>query len=444
MKILLVAPATKEYRFNPKQGHNLMKMFRFSLLSVLSVAACTPPKHEIKIIDEHVDYLDFDINVDVVGVSFMTAHANRAYEIGDEFLKRNRVVVFGGYHPTFMADEALNHCNAVVKGEAENLWPQLLRDMEKNKLKRVYSAGETTDLAQLQIPPRHLLKKKNYVNINAVQATRGCDNECEFCSVSSFFKQKQRFRPIDKVMEEIETLDSKFFLFIDDNITGDIEYAKRLFESLIPFKKKWVSQTSITITDDPELLKLAAQSGCCGLFIGIESVNSKSLAEVNKGFNKVEQYKTAIKKLHHHGICIEAGLMFGFDSDDLSVFEMTMDFTDRVNLDGAQVSVVTPLPGTAFFTRLQKAGRIFDYNWQHYDYRNVIFTPMLMTAEQLQQGFDWFSQEFYRKKRIVKRIANNLIKGNVYSTLVLSLPVNIAYYNFAKKFGVKTQLPTAC
>jgi radical SAM superfamily enzyme YgiQ (UPF0313 family) len=275
MKILLITPCIEKYLIKPGEKSKEVKLFRFSMLSVLTVAACTPKQHEVEIIDEHIDTVDFDSDADVVGISFMTAHAPRAYELGEKFKQRGKTVVFGGFHPTFMTSEALQHCDAVVKGEAENTWPRVLRDIENHRLQRVYQSRQPVDLGTLQPVPRHLLKKTGYMTINAVQASRGCKNACEFCSVSPFYGKMQRFRPVDRVVEELNSIPGMFVLFIDDNITGDPEYAKKLFRAMIPLRKKWISQASLKIADDEELVKLAAKSGCCGLFVGLESINSR-------------------------------------------------------------------------------------------------------------------------------------------------------------------------
>jgi len=442
MKILLVTPCIEKYLLQPGEKSKEVKLFRFSMLSVLTVAACTPAEHEIKIIDEHIETVDFDDDTDVVGISFMTAHAPRAYQLGEEFRRRGKTVVFGGFHPTFMTEEALEHCDAVVIGEAENTWPRVLRDIENNTLQRVYRSRLPVDLAILQPVPRHLLKKKGYITINAVQVSRGCNNACEFCSVSPFYGKKQRFRPIDRVVEELQSIPGMFVLFIDDNITGDAEYAKKLFRAMIPLKKKWISQASLKIADDGELVKLAARSGCCGLFVGLESINSRSLKEVEKGFNRTERYGESIRKLQEAGIGIETGLIFGFDHDDLSVFERTLEFLLKHNIDAIQVSALTPLPGTRLYEKMLKEKRIIDHRWEHYDYRHVVFRPRNMKPEQLQNGVDWIIREFYSGRHIARRVFNNFAKPNLFRNLFVTLPINIGYHRDTRWWDIHGQLPT--
>ena len=442
MKILLVAPCIQKYLLDPGEKPKEVKLFRFSMLSVLTVAACTPKEHEVKIVDEHIEAVDFDDDADVVGISFMTAHAPRAYQLGEEFRRRGKTVVFGGFHPTFMTAEALEHCDAVVMGEAENTWPRVLRDIENNRLQRVYQSRRPVNLGTLPAVPRHLLKKNGYITINTVQASRGCNNACEFCSVSPFYGRRQRFRPIDRVVEELQSIPGMFVLFIDDNITGDAEYAKRLFRAMIPLKKKWISQASLKIADDEELVKLAARSGCCGLFVGLESINSRSLKEVEKGFNRTEHYGESIRKLQDAGIGIETGLIFGFDHDDVSVFERTLEFLLKHNIDAIQVSALTPLPGTRLYEKMVREKRIIDYRWEHYDYRHVVFKPRNMRPGQLQNGVDWIIGEFYSTENIARRVFANFSKPNLFRNLFVTLPINIGYHRDARRWGIRGQLPT--
>jgi radical SAM superfamily enzyme YgiQ (UPF0313 family) len=442
MKVLLVAPAIEKYLLESGDKSKEVRMFRFSLLSLLTVAASIYKEHEVQIVDEHIDHLDFDEDIDVVGVSFMTAHSPRAYEIGDEFLKRGKIVIFGGFHPTFMPEEAGQHCSAVSVGEAENIFPQILFDIEHGSLKKEYSSEKLVDMSTINEPPRHLLKKNSYITINAVETSRGCTNSCEFCSIHKFHKGEQRFKPINNVMSDVEKIKSNFILFMDDNLISDENHAKELFKALIPLKKKWVSQVSIKIAENTELIKLAEKSGCIGIFTGLESINKLNLASIDKSFNKVENYIESIKKLHSHGIGVEAGLMFGFDEDDCSVFEKTMEFTEKAKIDAIQASIVTPLPGTKFFETLKCDGRIIDYNWRNYDFRHVVFAPKKMTPQQLQDGADWMIGEFYSTKRIINRIASNAFEGRLISTLIYTLPVNIAYHIDAKRWGINAVLPT--
>ena len=435
MKVHLIAPAKEHVRVT-REGEKPVnsKMFRFSLLSLLSVAACTPDDIEITITDEQVEPVIFDEPFDLVGITFMTALASRAYELASEYRKRGVPVVFGGYHTSLHAKEALRHCDAVCIGEAESTWPRLIDDYTSGRIERVYQSNTPADLSTLKWPRHDLIKKRHYITVNAVQAGRGCPNSCEFCSVAAFFHNRYRHRPVRDVIAEISSLKEKFFVFVDDNITAEPEYAKELFRRLEPLKKRWISQASITAADDDELIRLAARSGCKGLFVGIETLSEKNLNSLNKGFNDTNSYLHSIDRMRDNGIGVEAGIIFGMDDDDVGVFERTLDFCERAKIDAVQASILTPLPGTALYERYRAQDRIIDTDWSHYDYRHVVFKPRLMAPEQLQDGADWFIQQFYGTGSIAKRAMKAAFQLGPLGSLLFALPLNIAYHTGSRKW----------
>lgn len=306
MNILLVAPASGSWRSIGKKKVFNGKTFRFSMLSLLAVAAESPPNVNVQIIDEQVDEIPWNDSFDLVGITCMTAAAPRAYKIADNFRNRSIPVVLGGMHPTFCPDEASRHADSIVLGEAEGLWPNAVADAKNQCLKPIYSHSHLANLKGLKIPPRHLLISGKYGTIHAVQATRGCPHRCDFCSISAFNQASQRYRPIDEVIAEIANIPSRFFMFVDDNLTADKEYACQLFRKLIPLRKHWVTQTILAMADDKELVRLASRAGCVGVFIGMETFSEKNLNSVNKEFNRVEKYQEAIEILHGEGIGVEA------------------------------------------------------------------------------------------------------------------------------------------
>lgn len=442
MRIMLVAPAVDELRVVHGAGPPSSRVFRFSLLSLLSVAACTPDGHELILADEQVEPVDLDAPVDLVGISFMTAHAPRAYELASLFRRRGVKTVAGGYHPTFAAEEVSRHFDAVVVGEAECTWPQVVADAEAGRLQSIYRAAQPADLSCLCRPPRHLLRRSSYITVNTVQTGRGCPNGCRFCSISRFFNRSHRQRPLDDVIDEVAALDSRFILFIDDNIIADPEYARCLFARLAPLRKKWISQCSITIADDVELVRRAARSGCVGLFVGLETVSKASLKEADKTFNRVADYRRAVQRLHDQGIGVESGVVFGFEHDDESVFERTLEFIERIELDAIQASILTPLPGTALFDEMNAAGRIIDRNWRHYDFRHVVFRPRRMTVQQLQHGADWVIGEFYSLPRVLGRLGRSVRQLGLAPTALMALPINFGYRQRVKQWKIRGTSPT--
>ena len=425
MKIRLIDPAYEHPYISHSQ--KVIKNIWFARLTLTTLAALTPPEIEVKITDENVEPVDFDEDVDLVGVTGMLMHAPRAYQIAERFRQRGIPVVMGGPHASSLSLEAKEHVDAVVIGEAENVWEGLIEDVRKGCLKPFYRADAFCSMEKLPFPRLDLLRKDAYMTINCVQTTRGCPHQCDFCHVTHFFGKTYRCRPVDEVIEEVKRLEGDFLVFIDDNIAGNRRYAKELFTRLRPLKKQWASQASMTLTRDPELLKLAAESGCVSLFIGVESLSSENLKDVNKSFNQVHQLGEAMKAVHDHDIMVLAGFIFGLDHDDEGVFERTLRFCERNRIELPTFFLLTPLPGTALFQRMESEGRLLHKDWGQYNGATVVFKPRLMTEETLQRGFNWACKEGYSWGSIFKRVFHPQQR---FFTRVLS---NIAYRSIAQK-----------
>jgi radical SAM superfamily enzyme YgiQ (UPF0313 family) len=291
------------------------------MLSLLAVAALSPKDSCIRIIDEQIEEVPFDEHFDVVGITFMTAVAPRAYEISRVFRAKGIRVVFGGFHTTLNPDETTQHADAIVVGSASGAWENQLRDLEAGELRKIYY-GDLDPHIPAELP-RYLLNKSNYITMNATHTTLGYESHCQFCSISAFYQGKRHERDIDEVIREISNFRESFFMFVDDNLTQDRSYIYRLLERLIPLKKKWGTQASIDIAGDDELLRLLRDTGCVGLFIGLETFSEKALEEQEKRFNTPRHYRDAIDRIHSCGMFVEAGIMFGFDHDSPDVFQKT-------------------------------------------------------------------------------------------------------------------------
>ncbi len=215
-------------------------------------------------------------------------------------------------------------------------------------------------------------------------------------------------------------------MFVDDNIIADREFAIKLFKKMIPLKKRWVSQCSIIIADDDELLEYAGKASCIGLFIGIESVDSKNLSMVDKSFNKPGEYKKKIQKINRAGIGVQAGMIVGLDSDDKGVFQRNLDFLQAAGIGALQLAILTPQPGTPLRKQFEQEDRIIDNNWDHYDYRHTVIKPKLMTPDELQAGADWLYVQYYRLDRIILRTARALFKVGFYPA-VMTWRLNMTY-----------------
>ena len=445
LKILLVLPAGERVRVtreNPKVPQRAM--LRFSVLSLTVVAALTPREHEVQIVDENVEPLDFDIDCDVVGITFMTALAPRAYEIAEKFRQRGKLVVAGGYHATLCPEDAAQHFDALVIGDAEGAWERLLADVQEGTLRRVYrqtdssalNPGAAQGVLQTPVPRRELLRHtaRHYATINAVQAGRGCRHNCRYCSVTVFHGRKYRRRPVAEVVAELRAL-PRNFIFVDDNIIAEREYALELFHAMIPLRKRWVSQCSVLIADDPELLQLAHAAGCRGLFIGIETDSDENLAAMNKQFNQTGSYAGRLHRIRRAGIGVIAGMIVGMDADNTGVFERTLRFLQATQIDAVQLNILTPLPGTPLHADMDGASRVTDRDWSHYDYRHVVFQPARMTAKELQAGADWLYAQFYRLDRILSRFARAVFTVG-WMPALLSLKLGLTYRYDNKREGI--------
>lgn len=403
-------------------------------LSLPLLAGLTPRDVDVRLIDENVEAADTKTPADWVAITCMTASAPRAYEIADGFRGRGIPVVMGGIHPTVMPDEASAHADAVVVGEAEPIWQQIIRDLAGNRLKPRYENFGLADLSAMPLPRRDLLRGERYVTTNVVQTARGCPNGCSFCSVSSVFGTRYRFRPIPEIIEEVRLLRG-WVGFVDDNIVGSPRRAKELFEALIPLKIRWVGQGDLSMARDPELMSLAVRSGCQAMFVGLESVSQENLRAVSKRPNVGTDMSDAIRKIHKAGIEIIGSFVLGLDGDDTEVFKRTAEFAKGHKLAAAQFSVLTPFPGTVVHRELEREGRITNHDWSQYTMSNVVFTPRNMTAQQLQEGQKATYRSFYSIQSIFRRALT--VRGK----LLLRLLVNMSYRFIGRGKGLCSGIP---
>lgn len=381
-------------------------MFRFPYLSVTTLAALTPETWEVIIEDENVAPVDFDYPVDLVGITALTPLAPRAYEIAKQYAARGVKVVMGGFHATWMPEEALNHVDSVVIGEAEGIWGEVISDCEKGQLQRRYMKGERTDISGIPVARRDLLPKNGYFFINTMQTTRGCPFDCEFCSVSAFYGKTYRMRPLEDVARELDTIagGANFLFIVDDNVTGNHAYAKQLFSLLKEYPFKWLSQTSIKFAENPELLTLARESGCYGMFIGFESLSQDALNRLNKRFNKADTYAEAIKRIHDQGIGIQGSFIFGYDWDTRKSFDDVYEFCYKTKLDNVLFNVLTPFPGTRVFREMQDEGRLITNDWSQYDMAHVVYRPRNMSPDELQLMYNEINDRFYSLPAFFSRL----------------------------------------
>ena len=406
MKILLVFPRIEHgaSTFRDK-GSWASFLFGYPIITLPHIAAITPKKYDVRIVNENLETLNFDEEADIVGITCYTMTAPRVYEIADEFRKRGKKVVLGGYHPTAMPDEAGKHADSIALGMAEANWPKLLNDAENGKLKPIYERDNNFDMAD--IPPiRRDLIKHNPLQ-GAVQTTRGCTNKCEFCAISSFCQHGVKQRPIKNVVEEIKQMPNNLYVIHDPHLTQNRKYAMELFKELIKQKirKSWVSNgtTNILASVDNEWLRLAQKSGCVEWFVGFESVSQAALDGIKKTHNKVENFKKMIKRVHDYGMTIQGGIIFGFDEDTPDIFDATIEKLNEFEMDVLEVNILTPYPGTPLFDKLEREGRLITRDWSRYNQVDVVFKPKHMTEKELLEGAKKVAKEFYSWPNIIKR-----------------------------------------
>jgi radical SAM superfamily enzyme YgiQ (UPF0313 family) len=403
------------------------RYFRFSMLSSLYVAAAMPPGVETRLVDEDIRAVDFDADADLIGITFMTYNAPRAYEIADRFRnEKHKPVIVGGYHPTFAPEEAIRHADAVCIGDAEDTVPRMMEDFAAGALKPFYRS-QLPSMAGLPRLNRSLIRARDYAPIDAVEATRGCPQHCTFCSITAFHEHRHRTRPVAEVIDELKTLGPRV-QFMDDSLVGDLDYARELFRAMIPLRKHWFSQCGIQIAQDEELLELARRSGCHGVFIGFETLSQPGLRAWGKLANVGKDYREVIDRLHAAGMAVFAAVVFGGDEDEPEVFGRTLEFLLQANVETLQATRLTPFPGTPLFTQLDRDGRIFDKNWGHYDFDHVVFEPRHMSPATLDAGVAWVVREFHTTSRIATRVRRCLRYLDPWVVLVGVIPINVGFH----------------
>ena len=383
---------------------------RLTPLALATLAALTPPDIDVGFSDDQIHPIDLNDGfqgADLVAISVMSKTAYRAYQIADACREKGIKVVLGGIHPTVLPEEASAHADVVVVGEAEILWPRVIADFQANRLQRFYRQDGVVDMNHSPVPQRGIFKShsRSYVPLDVVQTTRGCPFDCDFCTVNPVFGSRFRMREIEKVVAEVQGLTRWGILFADDNVIGNVPYFQKLFTALEPLKLRWIGEASLAGLDNEQNLKILQKSGCKALFIGFESL-SPQLKTIGKPQNNPARYGEVIRKLHDHGIIAYAAFIFGFDFDDPSVFERTVEFAIANKVILAQFAILTPYPGTRLYTRLQAEGRLLQDKWGLVPNQEILaphFRPQLMEPEQLREGWKWAWREFYSFSSIWKR-----------------------------------------
>ena len=428
MRVLLIGPTALDINGQP------IKQRRLHLpgLTLPMLAAVTPPECEPHLVSETVDDIPFDEHWDLVGITGMGSGIVRAWQIADEFKRRNTTVVVGGIAASLLGPEAsLNHADSVVVGEAEEVWPNLIDDYAGGRLQPVYRMARRPPIDSLPLPRYDLMNPAKLGVWRPVQATRGCPFTCNFCSITAFFEAGYRKRPVEQVLRDVRAAKrsgSRYIAFLDDNIGVDWNYCAQLWEALIPEKIRWVSQCSLHIAEKPALLKLARESGCRLLSFGIETTSPESLTAIDKEWNRPERYRKAIAAIRRHGIDVSTEMIIGLDGDDPSVFQKTYDFIMENRISVPRIHIMTPIPGTPLFNELKKDGRIVSEDFSRFSGGQVIFRPRHLEPAELQAGYWQLYERLFTWRNILRRVVRNRASLGPYMRAFV-LGVNMHYRN---------------
>lgn len=424
MRILLVQPTTKYPDKKPLRSRTRWLVG----MTLPYLAGLTPKGIQVELADDRLGPIPYERRYDLVGITATCATSERAYEIAGEFRRRQVPVVMGGFHITLHPEEALKHCDAIVVGEAESVWPQVLEDARHRRLQERYQAADFHPLSGLPRPRLELIDYRRYrVKIIPTQTTRGCPYHCAFCEVPIVYGHTYRRRPLGEVIEEIKTntriTGLRNIYFIDDNLTGHREYARELFKALMPLQVRWSCLWTINTSRDEELLDLAKKSGCSHVNIGIENLCSESINSIDKRQNPVEEYEWLLNRLRERGIFYSLNFMFGLDGDTKELFEETLAFLERIKAPMAFFNVATPREGTPMWKQMQQEGRLHNPRAERYLGMICNFIPKHMTPEECEEGVWRCFRKFYSFSSIWRRL---LWPPNRY--IFQGLPSNLFFH----------------
>lgn len=373
-------------------------------LALLVLGALTPPDDTVDIADENAGVCSFDDRPDLVGITVKVDTARRSFAIADEYRAKGVPVVMGGIHATACPEDCLVHADSVVVGEAENLWKRVLDDCRTGNLRPVYRNESPVDIASSPTPRWDLLNHRNYLFTNTLTISRGCPWRCEFCYNSSEnVASGYRLKPVANILHDIESMNTDHVMFIDDNFIGHPKKIRELLPELAARGITWHAAVSADVGKHRDLVAEMAAAGCRSLFIGFETVNEKSLLACRKTQNRIDSYDETIALLHAQNIMVNASVVFGFDSDNESVFQDTLSWLVRNRIATMTAHILTPFPGTAFYQKLKAENRITDDNLDHYNTAHVVYKPKGMTAERLLEGYHWMYQQFYSWPNMIRR-----------------------------------------
>jgi radical SAM superfamily enzyme YgiQ (UPF0313 family) len=431
-RLLLINPS------NTHKGLGNISATAWPPLNLPYLAAVTPNYYHIEVLDENIEPFEFR-EADIVGITAYSASVYRAYQIAQIYRKKGIPTVMGGIHVSMMPEEAANYCDTVVIGEAESIWPKVLEDFEAGKLQKQYK-GTWTNLENLPIPRRDILRNP-YYQWGSIQTSRGCPMNCTFCSVTAFNGRRFRRRPLDAVIKELEQIPQKKIMITDDNIIGygeeDLKWTHAFFSRILEkgIKKIFFAQSSILLGEDPELIRLASRAGLKIVFIGMESINPKTLKlyKKNINLNRLQQnrYIELINRIRKGGIAFLGAFVLGSDEDSLSSFHHTLNFIISSHMDVLQITKPTPLPGTQLWENLNKKNRIINNNfpiaWDDYRLTKMVFAPLKISIEEVYMGFTYLRNVYYSFWETIKRTFYTLFDTKSLIATIIAYKFNASY-----------------
>lgn len=426
IKAALISPKGPLYRH---RGGIFGKGLRYKPLTLPTLVALAPPELGIRFAcyDEGIEDVPEDLDADLIGFTVITGNAARAYELAARFRARGAKVVLGGPHVTLVPEDAAPHADAIVVGYAEESWPRLLRDFAAGRMAARYDQVPGLDIGGRPLPVRSVLPRRRYLTEHVFEASRGCIHDCEFCVVPSAWGRKPFLKPPAEIVADMRRMKTRKALFLDLNLIADKAWARSLFRALVPLRIQWYGLSTTLICNDLPLLDLAAESGCRGLLMGLESISEEALSATRKGFNRPDNYFRVVELLHERRIALQGCFVFGNDQDETDVFEKTARFAIEARIDLPRFAISTPFPGTSLFRRLEAEGRILTRDWNLYDAQHVVFRPARMSVQELQEGTGRAWKMAYAWPAMFRRLRG------AAAPLPLALLTNLGYRYYANR-----------
>lgn len=416
-RVVLIDPSTKA-ALSIRDQLDPLRRFRYFPHLGLQVLADQTPEHDVQILDERLQDIDpRTLEAELVGITVRTALAPRAHELARGLKERDIPVIFGGPYATLTPDLALQDpaVSCVVEGPADVVWSAVLKDFQTGRLRRRYRGHAANNL---HVTRRNQPAGPYRPSTALIQVTQGCNFDCSFCVIPKLYANRLRVPQVEQAVRVISEHQAGLIVFVDDNLIGNLAFARQLFAGLRGTGKKWVCQTTINVACDPGLLALMSDAGCLMVNMGLETLNPQTWEAQNKRQNSRCDFTTAIRRLHDHGILASGGFVFGFDEDDESVFDRSIEFMGKSRIDFAACHVLTPYPGLRLYDQLKRQGRILTDDLSRYNTYEVVYKPLNMTPEQLQEGFDRVVREFYSVGRLFRRFSHTLARLDVFSAFI--------------------------